>query len=68
MLKNSSKLVMGIGAVLIVFGFMVMGQCVENLLKVTVFLWTFLLILNPFVKAPANGSPLRSRSQRSSVG
>ena len=26
-LKNSSKLVMGIGAVLIILGFMIMGQC-----------------------------------------
>ena len=29
-LKNSSKLVMGIGALLIVVGFMIMGQSIQN--------------------------------------
>ena len=36
-LKNSSKLVMGTGAVLIVLGFMIMGQFIENVPEVAVF-------------------------------
>ena len=64
-LKNSSKLVMGTGAVLIVLGFMIMGQYIKGLQ-----FWSFLLYMTycELVQARANGCRSRSPSRRSSAG